>query len=133
MELTIKPKIYKPIITPEGNYCDTIPTVSDFEECNGVSCMCGSKSIFLSPVSFKAHIKTQKHIKWINHLNANKLNYFVENEALREENQNQKIIIARLERTIQSYGQSIINLTEQNRQQNQQMVNVMSNISLIDL
>jgi hypothetical protein len=127
MELIKQPKKYKPFLSDNGEYCDLIPSVSDYDD--GISCSCGSKTVFLHPNAFKSHIKTQKHKTWIAILNQNKQNYFVENELLRETIQNQKIIIGRQERTIQSYIQTIQHLTEQNIQQ----TTVIPSISLIDV
>jgi uncharacterized protein (UPF0333 family) len=129
MELIKQPKKYKPFLSNNSEYCDLVPSVSDFDETDGILCCCGSKTIFLHSNAFRSHIKTQKHKTWITTLNQNKQNYYVENELLRETIQNQKIIIGRQERTIQSYIQTISHLTEQTIQQ----ITAIPSISLIDV
>jgi hypothetical protein len=52
------------------------------------------------------------HQKWLNNLNLNKANYYVENEKLKEILQNQRLIIAKLEKEISTKNTTIRVLTE---------------------
>jgi hypothetical protein len=112
MELIIESDIYDPSIDENGNYIDYIPPSNKFK--NGLRCSCGSRRehIFDSRQSFLLHIKTKTHQKWISELNANKMNYFTENIKLNETINNQKIIIARLQRENDENIKLIAHLTK---------------------
>ena len=60
-----------------------------------------------------AHFKTKTHQKWIETLNLNRTNYFVENQKLKETTSSQRIIIAKLEKNIASRDETIAYLTRQ--------------------
>jgi hypothetical protein len=98
MDIIVESDIYQPNIDENGNYADYIPPSSKFK--NGLRCPCGSRKehIFDSRQSFSSHIKTKTHQKWLLDLNTNKMNYFTENIQLKDTINNQKIIIARLQR-----------------------------------
>jgi hypothetical protein len=59
------------------------------------------------------HIKSKSHQKWLSNLNANKVNYYVENEKLMETIKNQRIIIAKLEKDVSNKILTIDYLTQQ--------------------
>jgi hypothetical protein len=82
---------------------------------SGVRCPCGSRKdkVFETHSTFSAHIKTKSHQKWLSNLNLNKANYYVENENLKETIQNQRIIIAKMEKDIQNKSMTIDFLTQQ--------------------
>ena len=98
MDLIVESDIYEPCIDDNGNYSDYLPSSSKFK--NGLRCPCGSRKehIFDTRQSFSGHVKTKTHQKWISDLNTNKMNYFTENIKLNETINNQKLIIARLQR-----------------------------------
>ena len=98
MDLIIDSDIYEPCIDDNGNYTDYLPSSNKFK--NGLRCPCGSRRehIFDSRQSFSSHTKTKTHIKWLIDLNANKMNYYTENIKLNETLNNQKLIIAKLQR-----------------------------------
>jgi hypothetical protein len=98
MDLIIESDIYEPCVNDNGNYSDYVPSSNKFK--NGLRCPCGSRKehIFDSRQSFSSHIKTKTHIKWIIDLNANKMNFYTENIKLNETLNNQKLIIAKLQR-----------------------------------
>ena len=113
MNLSLDSDIYEPNTDDVGNYVDYLPTSSKFN--NGLRCPCGARKdhIFDSRPSFGSHIKTKTHQKWLSDLNTNKMNYFTECEKLKEIVNSQKIIIARLEKDVNTHKHTIINLAQQ--------------------
>jgi|APCry1669192647_1035423.scaffolds.fasta_scaffold00116_11 hypothetical protein len=124
MELISESDIYEPSINELHQYVDNIIHINNFK--NGLRCPCGSRKshLFYDKGSFSIHIKSKSHIKWIDSLNANKHNYYIENINLREIINNQKIIIAQLEKDKNTISQqdkiiisqqynAILNLTQQ--------------------
>jgi len=113
MNLSLESDIYEPNIDDGGNYVDFLPPSSKFK--NGLRCPCGARKdhIFDSRPSFGSHIKTKTHLKWLSDLNTNKMNYFTECEKLKEIVSSQKIIIARLEKEVNTHKNTIINLAQQ--------------------
>ena len=111
-DLIVESDIYEPNINIEGNYSDYLPTTSKFK--NGLRCPCGSRKehIIDTRGSFSGHIKTKTHQKWITDLNANKMNYFIENIKLHETISNQKCIIAKLQRENDENLKLIVHLTK---------------------
>jgi hypothetical protein len=113
MNLSLESDIYEPNIDNNGNYTDYVPPSSKFS--NGLRCPCGARKdhIFDSRVSFSSHIKSKTHQKWLTDLNTNKMNHFTECEKLKEVVNSQKIIIAKLEKEVNTYKNTIINLAQQ--------------------
>ena len=113
MELVTQPDIYQPSIDENGNYTDKIPSFNIIKK--GLICPCGSRKdkVYENAGSFSTHMKTKHHEKWLTKLNLNKSNYYVENIILKETIENQKKIIARMEREIIKRNQTIYCLTEQ--------------------
>jgi hypothetical protein len=113
MELVVEPDIYEPSIDLAGNYIDKIPSFNTIKR--GLYCRCGARKdkIYESGTVFSGHIKSKSHQKWLANLNLNKANYYVENEKLRETLQNQRLIIAQMEKEIQTKGMTIDYLTQQ--------------------
>jgi len=68
---------------------------------------------------FTTHIKTKSHQTWLVSLNFNKANYYIENNILKDTVQNQKLIIAKLEKDVQTKIMTIDYLTQQINQLNQ--------------
>ena len=126
MDLAVDSDIYEPSIGDDGNYSDYLPPSSKFK--NGLRCPCGARKehIFDSRQSFCSHIKTKTHLKWLSDLNTNKMNFFTECEKLKEIVTSQKIIIARLEREVNTHKHTIINLA-------QQLANKESENTIVDL
>lgn len=112
MDLTIESDIYEPNIDDNGDYSDYLPSSSKFK--HGLRCPCGSRKehIFDTRASFSGHIKTKTHLKWLADLNANKMNYFTENIKLLETINNQKLVIARLQRENDENIKLIVHLTK---------------------
>lgn len=113
MDLSLESDIYEPNIDNNGNYIDYIPTSSKFT--NGLRCPCGSRKdhIFDSRPAFSTHIKSKTHQKWLSDLNTNKTNFYTECEKLKEVVNSQKIIIAKLEKEINTKLKTIDYLTQQ--------------------
>lgn len=109
MELSIEPELYSPSIDNNGNYIDKIPPIK-----HGIRCPCGSRKdkIYNNNSTFYTHTKTKTHQLWLETLNLNKTNYFVENENLKNTIQQQKIIIARLDRELQN-SKTIVDYLQQ--------------------
>jgi hypothetical protein len=120
MDIATQPDIYTPSIDECNNYVDNKPSFNILK--NGLLCPCGSRKdkTFHTNSNFSSHIKTKIHQKWLLELNMNKANYYVENEKNKEIIQNQKLIIAKLEKDINVKIMTIDYLTHQlNNQQNQ--------------
>jgi hypothetical protein len=113
MELTLDSDIYEPSLNVNNDYVDYLPPSSKFA--NGLRCPCGSRKdhVFDSRASFSMHCKSKTHIKWLQDLNANKMNYYTEYEKLKEVVNSQKIIIAKLEKEIITKLKTINYLTQQ--------------------
>ena len=113
MELSIDSDIYAPNVDDNSNYVDYLPTSSKFS--NGLRCPCGARKdhSFDSRSSFAGHIKTKTHQKWLSDLNTNKMNFYSECEKLKEVVKSQQIIIAKLEKEINTKLKTIDYLTHQ--------------------
>jgi len=113
MDLTIQPDLYAPNIGDQGLYIDYIPSHSILQ--HGIICPCGSRKdkVFKSNSNFSSHIKTKIHQKWIECLNNNRSNFYVELEKSKDVIQNQRIVIARLEKEVASRNLTIDYLTNQ--------------------
>jgi len=111
MDLIIESDIYQPNIDENGNYLDYLPSSSKFT--HGLRCSCGSRKehVFDTRQSFSGHIRTKTHQKWISDINMNKMNYFTENIRLNETINNQKLIIAKLQRENDENIKLIVHLT----------------------
>jgi hypothetical protein len=112
MDLAIESDIYEPSIDKIGNYIDYLPTSNKFK--NGLRCHCGTRNehIFDNRNGFSVHIRTKTHQKWLSNLNCNKLNYFTENIKLSDTVNNQKLIIAKLQRENDENIKLIAHLTK---------------------
>jgi len=113
MELVTEPDLYCPSINELGNYMDKVPSFHIIKK--GVICPCGSRKdkIYETYTTFSQHTKTKMHQKWLQQLNLNKANYYVENERLKETIQNQRLIIAKMEKEVNNKTLTIDYLTQQ--------------------
>jgi hypothetical protein len=109
-EITTEAELYSPSIDNTGNYIDRVPPFS-----KGIRCPCGSRKdkIYDTVGIFSAHIKTKHHQRWLQTLNLNKANYYLENEQMKETLQMQRLIIARMEKELNSRLLTIDYLTKQ--------------------
>ena len=119
MELVVEPDIYSPSIYDKINYIDRIPSFNIIKK--GLLCPCGARKdkIYETHAVFTAHIKTKVHQSWLISLNFNKTNYYIENDVLKKTVQNQKLIIAKLEKDVQTKIMTIDFLTQQIGQLNE--------------
>jgi len=110
MELTLEPELYRPSVDELGNYIDKIPCIT-----RGIKCPCNSRpgKVYQNYSVFASHIKTKVHQNWLFTINLNKANYYIENEKLKTTLQNQRLIIAKLEKDIQHKIMTIDYLTNQ--------------------
>jgi len=113
MELATEPDIYSPSIDEMGNYIDKTPHINTLK--NGIRCPCGTRKdkVYETNSVFSAHMKTKTHQKWLSELNFNKANYYIENEKQKETIQNQRLIIAKLEKDVNNKIMTIDFLTQQ--------------------
>jgi len=113
MELVTEPDTYSPNIDEMGNYIDKIPSFSNLK--HGIRCPCGSRrdKIYDTYSVFSSHIKTKTHQKWLQNLNLNKANYYIENEELKRTVKQQQMIISKFEKDLQNKIMTIDFLTQQ--------------------
>ena len=113
MDLIIEPGIYAPSIDEHGNYVDMLPSFHIIK--NGIYCPCGSRKNknYETHPKFSAHIKSQAHKKWLENLNLNKTNYYVDCNKLNELVKNQRLIIAQMEIDVNNKNRTIDYLTHQ--------------------
>lgn len=113
MELIVEPETYSPSIDSNGNYVDKIPPFH--KNHRGIRCPCGSRKDknYESYTVFSQHTKTKMHQKWLEQLNFNKANYYVENEQLRHTVQQQRLMIAKMDKEIQNKNVTIDYLVKQ--------------------
>ena len=98
MELITEPDIYSPSIDETGKYIDKLPAFFK----HGIQCPCGARKekVYESKPKLKEHLKTKSHQKWLDDMNANRSNHFIESNQLKDTVKNQQIIIAQLTRQL---------------------------------
>jgi len=113
MDLIAQADTYAPTLSDTGKYEDCIPPFGG--SIAGYFCSCGARKdkVYSSSSTMSAHLKTKTHQKWIESLNLNRANHFVENRKLEETVANQRIIIAKLEKSGMSKDSTITYLTRQ--------------------
>ena len=111
-QLTVESDTYAPIMTDTGKYEDCMPR---FSGTNGYYCGCGARKdkLYGSASVMNNHMKTKTHQKWLEVLNLNRANHFVENIKLQETVASQRLIIARFEKTVVEKDATISYLTRQ--------------------
>lgn len=112
-DIALQPDMYSPSIDDNGNYTDRIPPFFYIKK--GLHCPCGTRKdkLYETHACFTVHIKSKGHQKWLSNLNLNKANYYAENEILKETLQNQRLIIAKLEKDVRNKINTIDYLTQQ--------------------
>jgi len=113
MELVVEPDIYSPSINDNSEYVDCIPSFNQIKK--GLKCPCASRKnkVYETKTMFTSHVKTKTHQDWLQLLNLNRENLFVENEKLKETVYSQRLIIAQFEKEITSKNMTICYLTNQ--------------------
>jgi hypothetical protein len=94
MELTVE-EWYAPNVDSTGTYIDHPPKTD-------VKCPCSTRQKTYARQQFSAHMKTKGHREWLVSLNDNKINYYLENEKLKETVRTQQMILVRLENELQA-------------------------------
>jgi hypothetical protein len=112
-ELVLQPDVYSPSIDNAGNYIDKAPSFIHIKK--GLTCPCGARKdkVYETYATFSAHTKSKMHQKWLEQLNLNRANYYAENEVLKETLQNQRLVIAKMEKELQNKSMTIDYLTQQ--------------------
>jgi hypothetical protein len=115
MELVTEPDTYSPNIDDKGNYIDKVPSFHTNALANGLRCPCGTRKdkIYTSHAIFTSHIKTKTHEKWLQDLNTNRANFYIENQKLKDVVRAQKIMIGKLELELSNKNMTIDYLTQQ--------------------
>lgn len=99
MEIALEPEIYSPSIDQYGNYVDRIGRFF-----GTIRCPCGArKDKSYSGAQFAKHITTKTHQQWLQSINDNRCNYFVECEKLKELAKSQRLIIAHMEKKLAAF------------------------------
>ena len=110
MDLIIEPDIYAPSIDEHGNYVDRIPS---FQNVIYGTCVSRKNKNYETHQKFSTHIKSQAHKKWLENLNLNKTNYYVDCNKLNELVKNQRLVIAQMELDVNNKNSTIAYLTYQ--------------------
>jgi hypothetical protein len=107
MDLILTPDIYEPSMDNNGNIIDKIPGWSCLKG-KGIMCACGSRKnkVYETSALFTTHIKSQTHKNWIVKLNADKVNYYMENNRLKQ-------IIQELRQILNHYEKEAVRLNNQ--------------------
>lgn len=94
MDIQLEPEQYAPNVNDSGMFVDHIPYVIGA----GIRCPCCSRKdkVYTTRAQFSTHIKTKAHAKWLQSVNDNRANFFVENVRLQELVKQQQQIIAKL-------------------------------------
>ena len=119
MSLITDSDVYSPGMHTDGTYIDHIPCFTNLPQ--GVRCSCNEYT-FTTRRAFVVHTKSMRHKGWLERLNANRTNYFVELEKEKQIVHQQKIIIAKMELDIARL--------EREKQQILEMVHVLSNMGI---
>jgi hypothetical protein len=85
MDLILTPDLYEPSINDMGIFIDKIPAWSCLKG-KGIMCSCGTRKnkVYETSGTFSSHLKTQGHKQWIENLNANKVNFYLENVQMKK-------------------------------------------------
>jgi hypothetical protein len=132
MDLVVEPDIYSPSIDDKGMYIDKVPPFNFIKK--GLTCPCGSRKdkIYETRSVFVSHTNTKIHQKWIESLNMNRSNFYVELEKAKEVISSQRLIIAKLEKDVNNKNMTIDYLTQQ-LHKTLPNVNTNTTINLLDL
>ena len=107
MDLILTPDVYEPSMDGNGNIIDKIPSWACLKG-KGIMCACGSRKnkVYETSALFTTHIKSQTHKNWIVKLNADKVNYYMENNRLKQ-------IIQELRQILNHYEKDAVRLNHQ--------------------
>jgi hypothetical protein len=130
MDTTLTPETYTPGIDYQGNYIDDISGIRNIR--HGIHCLCGSRKekTYPNAASFTAHTKTKHHQQWLETLNQNKANYYVESLRYKELVESQQKILTSLENQLVVKSALVVSLEKQVTSLRIQLVSFVSNIQL---
>ena len=130
MDIAVTPDMYAPGVDINGDYVDSIPNFS-----HGYMCPCNVRKhkVYETKSKFTVHCKSKCHQKWLQSLNHNKSNYYVELIKMKELVENQRKIIAQLEESISKKIMTIDYLTEEVLKMKRERQCSHESINLIDL
>jgi hypothetical protein len=94
MEISCQPDIYQPTCK-NNTYVDCMP----FTFQHNIRCPCTPKitQVYKTSTAFKLHQKTTRHSNWLNRLNEDRANYYIQTIKLTEIKDSQQKIISQLE------------------------------------
>ena len=100
MEIVAQADEYAPSVNDTGMFVDVVPSFTAFPQ--GIRCPCCARKnkIYETSSIFAAHIKTKHHKTWLQQLNLNKVNLYIENERNKTLVKQQYRIIADMETEI---------------------------------
>jgi hypothetical protein len=126
MDTAITPDTYTPGLDDQGNYIDVIPVIR-----HGIKCLCGLRNhTYPNRASFTAHTRTAHHQKWLETLNRNKANHFVESLRYQELVESQQKILVGLENQLVVKSTQLESLEKQVATLKVQLMAFVSNIQL---
>ena len=127
MDTAVTPETYTPGIDDQGNYTDDIPVIR-----HGIHCLCGSRKdkTYPNAASFTAHTKTKHHQQWLETLNRNKANYYVDSLRYKELVESQQKMLTSLENQLVVKSALVVSLEKQVTSLRIQLVSFVSNIQL---
>ena len=127
MDTAITADTYTPGLDDQGNYVDDIPVIR-----HGIYCLCGSRrdKNYANTASFTAHTKTKHHQQWLETLNRNKANHYVESLRYKELVESQQKILTSLENQLVIKSSQVVSLEKQVATLRLQLVSFVSNIQV---
>ena len=127
MDTAITADTYTPGLDDQGNYVDDIPVIR-----HGIHCPCGSRrdKTYPTVASFTAHTKTKHHQQWLETLNRNKANHYVESLRYKELVESQQKILTSLENQLVIKSSQVVSLEKQVATLRLQLVSFVSNIQV---
>ena len=127
MDLILTPDTYEPSIDESGKFIDKIPSWSCLKG-KGIMCGCGSRKnkVYETSSLFTTHIRSQTHKKWIDGLNANKVNLYMENIQMKKIIQELRQILNNYEKELSRIKQQYIIETTNKEQVIQSLKNLLN-------
>ena len=129
-DIALTPDVYTPTINDSGNYIDCKPVIR-----HGMTCPCGTRKdkVYETNAKFNTHTKSKIHQKWLQQLNNDKANHYIEMLKLKEINENQQKIISKMETDLGIRINTIDYLSRQLLSKEQSSQNTVSDLLDIDM
>lgn len=130
MEISCQPDIYQPTCT-NNTYVDCMP----FTFQNNIRCPCTPKitQVYKTSTAFKLHQKTKRHSNWLNRLNEDRVNYYIQTIEKSETIHNQQLYISKLEIKNEQLKNKLTQTNEQINEMTETIHNQKEYISKIEL